>query len=185
MTVVIDVRAGRGRDRDTALSRGVLFVHSCSAAVAPHLEWALARVFAIPVEVDWAAQPIAPGSVRAEIIWHGPRGTASAIASALVPFSTIRFEVTEDPSVSAEGERFAVTPSLGLFRGTIGVHGDVLVHEDRLRSLIIGARTSGAAHSGEIVAEIERLIGTPWDDELEPFRTAHADSTVRVLHEVV
>ena len=83
MTVVIDVRAGRGRDRDTALSRGVLFVHSCSAAVAPHLEWALARVFAIPVEVDWAAQPIAPGSVRAEIIWHGPRGTASAIASAL------------------------------------------------------------------------------------------------------
>lgn len=185
MTVVIDVRAAHGRESGAAPSRGVLFVHSCSAAVAPHLEWALARVFATSVDVDWAPQPIAPGSVRAEIIWHGPRGTASSIASALVPFSTIRFEVTEDPSESAEGERFAVTPSLGLFRGTIGIHGDVLVHEDRLRSLIIGARTSGGDHSGEIVSEIDRLIGAPWDDELEPFRIAHADSTVRVLHEVV
>lgn len=185
MTVVVDVRASVGRDSGSVPSRGVLFVHSCSAAVAPHLEWALARVFATPVDIDWASQPIAPGNVRAEIIWHGPRGTASAIASALVPFSTIRFEVTEDPSESSEGERFAVTPSLGLFRGTIGMHGDVLVHEDRLRSLIMGARTAGADHSGEIVAEIDRLIGTPWDDELEPFRIAHADSTVRVLHEVV
>lgn len=185
MTVVVDVRASSGRDLGLAHARGVLFVHSCSSAVAPHLEWALARVFGMPIDVDWAVQPIAPSSVRAEIIWHGPEGTASKIASALVAFSTIRFEVTEDPSVDAEGERYAVTPSLGLFRATIGVHGDVLVHEDRLRSLLVGARAAGADHSAEIVGEIDRLIGTPWDDELEPFRVAHADSTVRVLHEVV
>jgi hypothetical protein len=36
-----------------------------------------------------------------------------------------------------------------------------------------------------ITEEIDRLIGTPWDNELEPFRIAHEDSTVRVLHEVV
>ena len=185
MTVVVDVRAHGGPDAHLAHARGVLFVHSCSSAVAPHLEWALARVFGSTVDVDWAAQPIAPGSVRAEIIWHGPRGTASKIASALVAFSTVRFEVTEDPNSDAEGERYAVTPNLGLFRATIGVHGDVLVHEDRLRSLLVGARAAGAGQAAEIVEEIDRLIGTPWDDELEPFRVAHCDSTVRVLHVVV
>lgn len=185
MTVVIDVRATQGPDQSSAHARGVLFVHSCSSAVTPHLEWALARVVGTTVDIDWAAQPIAPGSVRAEIIWHGPRGTASKIASALLAFSTIRFEVTEDPSGDAEGERYAVTPNLGLFRATIGVHGDVLVHEDRLRSLLVGARAAGIDQAHEIVSEIDRLIGTPWDDELEPFRIAHEDSTVRVLHEVV
>ena len=153
--------------------------------MAPHLEWALARVFATTVDIDWAPQPIAPGSQRAEIVWHGPLGTASRIASALIAFTTVRFEVTEDPSDGREGERYAVTPNLGLFRGTIGIHGDVLVHEERLRSVIVGARTQGEDSGADIMAEIDRLIGTPWDDELEPFRMAHEGSTVRVLHEVV
>ena len=188
MTVVIDVRSdARERTRggvsgDAAHAHGVLFVHSCSSAVAPHVTWALARVFGTTVDVDWAPQPVAPGNVRAEIVWHGPAGTASQIASALVAFSTIRFEVTEDPGAGVEGERFAVTPNLGLFRGTIGTHGDVLVHEDRLRNLLVGARADDGTN---ITDEINRLIGTPWDEELEPFRIAHEGSTVRVLHEVV
>lgn len=181
MTVVIDARRGT----DSAHARGVLFVHSCTSAVTPHLEWALARVFGSSVDVDWAPQPVAPGTMRAEIVWNGPVGTASRIASALVAFSTIRFEVTEDPAEGREGERYAVTPNLGLFRGTIGAHGDVLVHEDRLRSLIVGARAGGDDQIGDVIEEVERLIGTPWDDELEPFRMAHEGSTVRVLHEVV
>lgn len=181
MTVVIDARRGT----DPAHARGVLFVHACTSAVAPHLEWALARVFGASVDVDWAPQPVAPGSVRAEIVWHGPVGTASRIASSLVAFSTIRFEVTEDPADGREGERYAVTPALGLFRGTIGSHGDVLVHEDRLRSLIVGARAGGADQIAEVIEEVDRLIGSPWDEELEPYRMAHEGSTVRVLHEVV
>lgn len=181
MTVVIDARRGS----DSAHARGVLFVHSCTSAVAPHMEWALARVFGSSVDVDWAPQPVAPGNVRAEIVWHGPIGTAARIASALVAFSTVRFEVTEDAAEGREGERYAVTPNLGLFRGTIGVHGDVLVHEDRLRNLIVGARAGGSDQLAEVMEEVDRLIGTPWDDELEPFRMAHEGSTVRVLHEVV
>ncbi|MCH1403436.1 MAG: DUF3145 domain-containing protein, partial [Candidatus Nanopelagicales bacterium] len=60
MTVVIDVRRD---DRQTPpragaeelSAHGVLFVHSCASAVAPHLEWALARVFGTAVNVDWAS----------------------------------------------------------------------------------------------------------------------------------
>ncbi len=184
MTVVIhSSRAhGSGGTGDTmGEARGVLFVHSCPRAVSPHLEWALAKVFGSDIPIDWADQPIAPGHVRAEIIWSGSPGTGARIASALLAFSGARYEVTEDARHDAEGERFAATPALGLFRGTIGPHGDLMVHEDRLRSLMC---QPGLSASG-VVEELGRLIGRPWDDELEPFRSAHEGSTVRVLHQVV
>jgi len=113
--------------------------------------------------------------------WGGPQGTGARIASALHPFRQLRHEVTEDPSPGREGERFSSTPSLGLFRATIGVHGDVMVPEDRLRAAMVQATLTGDALGDEIA----RLIGTPWDEELEAFRCAHEGSTVRVLHQVV
>lgn len=176
MTVVVHAQPADG---SSGTARGVLFVHSIPTAVSPHVEWALARVFAASVSIDWSPQPISPGAVRAEVLWSGSTGTGARIASALLAFTQARFEVTEDPVGDREGERFVATPALGLHRSTIGVHGDVMVHEDRLRGLL--------AHStGDSLAEeIRRLIGDPWDEELEPFRVAHADSTVRLLHEVV
>ena len=176
MTVHVQAKTAHG-----ATARGVVFIHSCPRAVSPHLEWALARVFATAVSVDWSEQPIAPGCVRAEILWSGPVGTGARLASALLAFSQARYEVTEDASAGRAGERFAATPALGLFRGDIGEHGDVLVAEERLRSALIQH-----AHDGNgLSEEISRLIGTPWDDELEAFRCSHEDSTVRVLHHVV
>jgi hypothetical protein len=56
-----------------------------------------------------------------------------------------------------------------------------MVHEERLRSLM---NQSGLDTSG-VLNELGRLIGRPWDDELEAFRIAHEGSTVRVLHQVV
>ena len=41
------------------------------------------------------------------------------------------------------------------------------------------------AYGKERVHEIARLIGQPWDEELEAYRCAHEGSTVRVLHKVV
>jgi len=177
MTVVVAAQTAEG----STPARGVLFIHSVQSAVSPHVEWALAKVLGTTVAIDWAPQPIAPGSVRAEVLWSGPTGTGARIASALLAFTQARYEVTEDPAGEREGERFVATPSLGLHRATIGVHGDVMVHEDRLRSLLTQASATGES----LAEEIRRLIGDPWDDELEPFRVAHSDSTVRLLHEVV
>jgi hypothetical protein len=182
MTVVIHSSRIDGRVGDTmGVARGVLFVHSCPRAVSPHLEWALAKVFGSDLSIDWADQPIAPNQVRAEIIWSGEPGTGARIASALLAFSGIRYEVTEESRLDAEGERFAATPALGLFRGSIGLHGDVMVHEERLRSLM----SQPGLGTHDVMSELGRLIGRPWDDELEAFRIAHEGSTVRVLHQVV
>ena len=61
------------------------------------------------------------------------------------------------------------------------MHGDVMVPEDRLRSAMV----QSALTEESLADEIARLIGRPWDEELEPFRCAHEGSTVRVLHQVV
>jgi hypothetical protein len=113
-------------------------------------------------------------------MWKGRQGLGAQLASALLAFRQIRYEVTEDASAGKEGERFAATPSLGLFRASIGHNGDIMIHEDRLRNLITQSDATGESMSSEIM----RLLGQPWDAELEAFRVAHADSNVRVLHQV-
>jgi hypothetical protein len=165
---------------DSALSRGVIFIHSCPNAVAPHLEWALAKVLGTEVPMEWAPQPVTPGQLRSHIIWAGNQGMGARIASSLLAFRQVRYEVTEDPSTGHEGERFAATPELGLFRASIGAHGDIMVHEERLRSLLVQSSATGES----VAEDIRRLIGQPWDEELEAFRITHSDSNIRVLHNV-
>lgn len=172
----MDATAATTRPR----TRGVLFVHSSSRAICPHVEWAVAEVLGSRATLEWTPQGVAPGSMRAELPWTGLPGTGARLASALRGFTTVRFEVTEDPNAESEGERFAYTPSLGIFRATIGMAGDIMIHEDRLRHAI----STALAHGEPVEDEIAMLLGEPWDAELEPFRRV-GDSAVRWLHQVV
>ncbi len=181
MTTHVLAKAANSTAREVAAARGVVFIHACPKAVSPHLDWALSSVFDTSVHLDWNEQPIAPNMVRAELLWQGPLGMGSQIASALLAFGHVRYEVTEDANGNRAGERFAVTPTLGLFRADIGEHGDVMVAEERLRTALSQAAVTGDG----LAEEIARLIGSPWDEELEPFRCAHEGSTLRVLHDVI
>ncbi|MEW2545070.1 DUF3145 domain-containing protein [Streptomyces sp. NPDC047002] len=162
-------------------TRGVLYVHSAPRAMCPHVEWAVGGVLGVRVQLDWIRQPAAPGTWRAEFSWKGRAGTASELASALRGWQMLRFEVTAEPSAAAEGERYSATPELGIFHAATGVHGDILVPEDRLRAAL--AR-SGRGESA-LETEVQKLLGKPWDDELEPFRYAGEGAPVRWLHQVV
>ncbi|MCL6538681.1 MAG: DUF3145 domain-containing protein [Acidothermus sp.] len=155
---------------------GVLYVHSAAPAVVPHVEWAIAGVLGLPAHVDWQAQPAEPGCLRCEVAWAGPAGTAGRIASVLRGWP-IRFEVTEDPSPGADGERYAFTPSLGLYHALTSANGDLVVPENRLRLLMAGG--------GDLAAGLDVLLGGPWDAELEAFRHAGEGAPVRWLHQVV
>ncbi|MFD9910445.1 DUF3145 domain-containing protein [Streptomyces sp. NPDC059063] len=162
-------------------TRGVLYVHSAPRALCPHVEWAVAGVLGARVSLDWIRQPAAPGTWRSEFSWRGSAGTASKLASALRGWQLLRFEVTAEPSAAAEGERYSATPDLGIFHAVTGVHGDILIPEDRLRA----ALTRSQRGEGDLEAEVARLLGKPWDDELEPFRYAGEGAPVRWLHQVV
>jgi succinylglutamate desuccinylase len=89
--------------------------------------------------------------------------------------------VTAEPCSTAEGERYSSTPDLGIFHAVTGIHGDILIPEDRLRAAV--ARS--ASGETELAAEVAKLLGKPWDDELEPFRYAGEGAPVRWLHQVV
>ena len=162
-------------------TRGVVYVHSAPSALCPHVEWAVGGVLGMPVSLSWTPQPAAPGAYRAELSWQGGEGTAAAVCSALRGWTYLRFEVTEEPTAASEGARFSYTPELGVFHAVTGLHGDLMIPEDRLRAAIARA----ALGEFGLEQQVERLLGRPWDDELEPFRHAGEGAPVRWLHQVV
>jgi hypothetical protein len=163
----------------TVPTHGVVYVHSSPLAVCPHVEWAIARVVGAPVRLDWTVQPLEPSSRRAESSWDGAPGTGAELAAALRQWPMTRFEVTEDPSQGSDGERFMHVPGRGLFRATTSANGDIVLSEDRLRTLIAPARgPEGLAHA------LDLELGTAWDLELEPYRHAGDGAPVSYLTRV-
>ena len=163
----------------TRHTRGVLYIHSAPRALCPHVEWAVAGVLGVRVSLDWTRQPASSALWRAELPWQADPGTATRLTSALRGWEQLRFEVTEEPSPGAEGERYSSTPELGVFHAVTGVHGDIMVTEDRLRTAMLHA-----ARGADLTEELSVLLGRPWDDELEPFRCAGDGAPVRWLHQV-
>lgn len=162
-------------------TRGVLFVHSSPSALCPHVEWAVGGAIGLPVRLDWSPQPIERAAYRCEYSWTGPTGTAARLASALKGWQKVRFEVTEEATATSEAQRYSYTPTLGVFYAVTGVHGDIMIPEDRLRQAIVAEALGGKP----IHDALDDLLGTAWDDELEPFRYAGDGATVRWLHQVV
>ena len=121
------------------------------------------------------------GCHRAELSYAGEPGTAAAIASALRGWNHLRFEVTEDPTSQSEGARYSYTPDLGVFHAVTGLHGDIMIPEDRLKAAVVKA----ALGDTTLLLEVDKLLGKPWDDELETFRHAGDGAAVRWLHQVV
>ena len=162
-------------------TRGVIYVHSAPSALCPHIEWAMGGVLGNAINLEWTSQPAQAGSYRAEYSWLGETGTAAAIASALRGWNHLRFEITEEPTTSTEGARYSYTPDLGIFHAVTGVHGDIMIPEDRLKAAVVKSSLGEAS----LEIEIDRLLGKPWDDQLETFRHAGDGAPVRWLHQVV
>jgi hypothetical protein len=99
--------------------------------------------------------------------------------SALRAWPMLRFEITEDPSQGVDGERYCFAPGLGLWRARTSANGDIVVGEDQLRTLANNTR------NGESFAHhVDKLLGAPWDEALEPFRRAGDGAPVTWLHRV-
>jgi len=173
--------SGQHEEVRVSTTRGVLYIHSAPSAVCPHIEWAVGGVFNLPVRLSWTPQPVERAAYRCDYTWTGPVGTAARLASALKGWQKLRFEVTEQPTLTSEGERYSSTPALGVFHAVTGLHGDILVPEDRIRNALLAA----AAGCPDLPTALGRLLGEPWDEELEPFRHAGEGAPVRWLHEVV
>ena len=162
-------------------TRGVIYVHSAPSALCPHIEWALGGVLGHAVSLEWTPQPAQAGTYRAEYSWSGEPGSAATVASALRGWNHLRFEITEESTPATEGARYSYTPELGIFHAVTGLHGDLMIPEDRLKAAVLKSSLGETT----LDLEIDRLLGKPWDDELETFRHAGDGAPVRWLHQVV
>ena len=145
------------------VTTGVVYIHSAPVALCPHVEWALSSTLNARANLKWSAQDAEPGMQRATVDWAGPIGTAARLVTALREWSALRFEVTENPSEGVDGERFCYVPGLGLWRGSTSANGDVMVTENRLRTLM-------AAGADMLAADLDSVLGTAWDEALEAYR---------------
>lgn len=164
----------------TQNARGVLFVHSAPAPLCPHVEWGIAAALGGTPHFDWTPQPAQPGTMRMELSYVAEIGSAAKLASKLAGMQRLRFEVTQEPTPSTEGQRFSYTPALGIYSATVGLHGDIMVSEEQIRRAV----AADALGQEDIHASLATLLGTAWDDELEIFRHATEDAPVRWLHQV-
>ncbi|MBD8869952.1 DUF3145 domain-containing protein [Nocardioides sp. MJB4] len=176
----VTVTTTANRTISNTVTRGVLYVHSSPSALCPHIEWAVGGVLGVAVSLDWTPQPAQAGTYRAELSWTGDAGSAAAVASALRGWNHLRFEITEEPTPGTEGARYSYTPELGIFHGVTGLHGDLMIPEDRVKAAVVKA----ALGETTVLDEIDKLLGKRWDDELETFRHAGEGAPVRWLHQV-
>jgi hypothetical protein len=166
--------------RRPSAARGVLYVHSAPRALCPHVEWAASRALDEAVSFVWSEQPALSGVHRTEYFWEGPAGSGAALASALLGWDQLRFEVTEDPGPDRDGGRWLHTPALGIHFAQTDTAGNIVLGESRLRAAMHAAGTDGV----RLHHELRQALGQAWDDELEPFRHASDFSSVVWLHNV-
>jgi hypothetical protein len=159
---------------------GVVFIHSTPQAMCPHIAWALESVLGQRVHPEWTRQPLGAKLLRAELSWAGEPGTGGKVASALRGWDNLRYEVTEEPSPGNDGSRWSHTPSLGIHHAWTSADGGSVINEDRLRAAVSVSK----GDSNVLARELDRLLGTAWDEELEPFRHAGEGAAVRWLHMV-
>lgn len=155
---------------------GRLHVLACPPALCPHAEFAAAAVLGMPVSLSWTAQPALPGSLQAVLDWAGAPGTGGVLASALRRLRLARFEVLEQASAHTDAERHSWDPDLGMHRSALSAAGETVVAEGPLRALL-----AASSEPGELAHGLDRLLGTAWDEALEPLRVGGEGAPVSWL----
>lgn len=153
-----------------APSHGRTSIYSAPKAMLTNVQWSLSEAIGTPINLNWKPQSLVPGTWRSNFSWNSDLGAGARIASTLRGWHYLNFEVYEAALNGSDGSLFLFTPELGLFRATIGVHGDILLNEHQISSAI-----KNSSKSADLESNLERMLGVPWHDAIEPFRRIEMD----------
>ena len=146
-------------------SHGTLTIFSVPRAVTRHVEWNLSSILDYPLNLNWRTQTLDAGAMKTSLQWSGVKSTAQELASMLRGWHYVTFEILEFGSSGSDGALYMCTPELGLFVGSVGPHGDIMVNENQITRLIDSNRPNSS-----IFEELEKCLGRPWDGVLETYR---------------
>lgn len=155
--------------------RAELKILSCPKIFCKPIEWALSEIFKTKILLSWEEQQIAPSTMSTEIKWIGPFGLCSRLVSSLSKWPKIRLEAFQESYKDNPAERYALSPNLGIFRADINALGETIITESRLKAALERSRLEEEPFE----VEFSFLVGKPWDEDLEPFRKANQNKTLK------
>ena len=103
---------------------------------------------------------------RSLVSWEGPQGSGAVLATSFMNLKQLIFEVTQQDSLDISGYRWCYTPTLGMFSSATDEAGNILVSENQLRYIVDSCGSNGL----KLQAELRKVLGQAFDDELESYR---------------
>lgn len=146
------------------MSECSVLIHLAPSALRSHVEWTISGVAGNPTKLIWITDQSNSTHFRSFATFACSQESAATLASAFMNLKQLTFEVIFHQAHS--GARWSFTPSLGMFSCATDEVGNLVVNENQIRSSIEKA----GANPLKLQAELRRLLGQAWDDELEPFR---------------
>ena len=148
------------------MSSCLVLIHKAPGPLLQHIEWTISGITQEQVALGWIANSDVTGTYRSSYKFQGQLDAGATLASAFMNLKQITFEIVQDPADGVLGSRWSFTPNLGIFRGSIDEAGNLVVSENQLRY----AMELAGPNALKLQAEIRRLLGQVFDDELEGYR---------------
>jgi len=148
------------------MSKGLVFIHQAPSALLSHIEWTISGVCGAPITISWQALPAPMNGYRSLVSWEGPQGSGAVLATSFMNLKQLIFEVTQQDSLDISGYRWCYTPTLGMFSSATDEAGNILVSENQLRYIVDSCGSNGL----KLQAELRKVLGQAFDDELESYR---------------
>jgi hypothetical protein len=148
------------------MSKGLVFIHQAPSALLTHIEWTISGVCGAPITIGWQALSVPKLGYRALVLWEGPEGSGAVLASSFMNLKQLVFEVIQQETLEVSGYRWSYTPNLGMFSSATDAAGNILVSENQLRFIVDNCGSNGL----KLQAELRKVLGQSFDDELEGFR---------------
>jgi hypothetical protein len=146
------------------MSEGLVLIHRAPVALLTHVEWTISGITGNPTKINWIKDESSDSIFRGSVAIDSSLNDCATLASAFMNLKQLSFEVIRQSVLS--GARWSFTPSLGMFNCATDEAGNLVVGENQLRASIEKA----GSNILKLQAELRKLLGQAWDDELEPYR---------------
>ncbi len=146
------------------MSEGLVLIHRAPSALLTHVEWTISGITGNPIKINWIKEDSTVSIFHGSVAIDATLNDCATLASAFMNLKQLSFEVIHQSELS--GARWSFTPSLGMFHCATDEAGNLVVGENQLRS----SMEKAGSNTLKLQAELRKLLGQGWDDELEPYR---------------